>query len=614
MFTIGGTDLRYRLSLYITARSWPTTISVSSQGVINYNYDSVITSPGELTLSLPIDFLLDDTPGLSEKVLKVTANSSITVNVYISSQLSNEGYLALPKSQFMNEYIVVTQTPTVQAQFAVIATENTTTINMTFPTSVQYLGQTYSSQDVLTIGLNQSQLFQFISSTSDLTGTWITSDKPIMLISGNKRKKFSNENDNNLIEQLPPLSTWGIQYVLNAVPTSDIFMFRIVAGYNNTRVYAQGKINTTLDFAGYTDVELNTNTQMLLQCSLPCLVVAYNRHGLKSSWMINQIPVKQFLNYYKVTVPILSGTSFAGDVHVYIQINSNHTDGLLFNQSPISLTWSSVNDSDISVAHYTIPSSYSSATFNHQDSTISFGLGVYAVDSSRGYGYPGGQSLSVICKPKGRPADGFDNDCDYRTDEELPNGIDDDGDGIIDEDLIKSPLQLYIPSNFTSRSCAPQNISKNPQTTGNASATDDSRCIMSPISYTDDTINSSCGIQIDRRWFVSDDCNTSVSQTQRIIIAYPLQEYLEPPNRTAICPEDLSPSSIGQPLVYDGQDCPGVTLPLPSITYQETRNQACQIVISRYWTLKPTFLCGYPESYFQQIYLGKSIVKLLSGQ
>lgn len=32
-------------------------------------------------------------------------------------------------------------------------------------------------------------------------------------------------------------------------------------------------------------------------------------------------------------------------------------------------------------------------------------------------------------------SDSADNDCDYRVDEELLNGVDDDGDGLIDEDV-----------------------------------------------------------------------------------------------------------------------------------------------------------------------------------
>jgi len=37
-----------------------------------------------------------------------------------------------------------------------------------------------------------------------------------------------------------------------------------------------------------------------------------------------------------------------------------------------------------------------------------------------------------------------DNDCDGRVDEELMNGIDDDGDGLIDEDIASSECLFFF--------------------------------------------------------------------------------------------------------------------------------------------------------------------------
>ena len=52
----------------------------------------------------------------------------------------------------------------------------------------------------------------------------------------------------------------------------------------------------------------------------------------------------------------------------------------------------------------------------------------------------GGTNLSkpifFQCEPTTPiPGDVIDNDCDGRTDEERRNGVDDDGDGLVDEDL-----------------------------------------------------------------------------------------------------------------------------------------------------------------------------------
>ncbi|CAH1240520.1 MATN2 [Branchiostoma lanceolatum] len=51
------------------------------------------------------------------------------------------------------------------------------------------------------------------------------------------------------------------------------------------------------------------------------------------------------------------------------------------------------------------------------------------------------------------PGDGFDNDCDLRVDEEIENGIDDDGDGLIDEDLRFCVAPQNVPGDQADNDC-----------------------------------------------------------------------------------------------------------------------------------------------------------------
>ena len=62
---------------------------------------------------------------------------------------------------------------------------------------------------------------------------------------------------------------------------------------------------------------------------------------------------------------------------------------------------------------------------DHTSPIITFGAFMYGYAWRDSYGYPGGLRLADItgeCTGVDTPADGMDNDCDRRIDEELKNG------------------------------------------------------------------------------------------------------------------------------------------------------------------------------------------------
>lgn len=116
------------------------------------------------------------------------------------------------------------------------------------------------------------------------------------------------------------------------------------------------------------------------------------------------------------------------------------------------------------------------------------------------------------------PADGVDNDCDDRVDEEVSNSFDDDGDGLIDEDLATLPLQILSTSGSHTRlSCSGLD---DPNTIGVPGVEIDDKCHPVQMHHVDvpSQSNTFCRRAITRRWNGSDACGNTNSSDEFIEI------------------------------------------------------------------------------------------------
>lgn len=75
----------------------------------------------------------------------------------------------------------------------------------------------------------------------EMTGIHVTSDKPLVVYSGNKKTSVQYGHNggslDHLIEQIPPVSTWGLKFILTPVPiriTGD--EYKLLASEDNTEI------------------------------------------------------------------------------------------------------------------------------------------------------------------------------------------------------------------------------------------------------------------------------------------------------------------------------------------------------------------------------------------
>jgi len=190
--------------------------------------------------------------GVFRKGIEITADRPISVYCYNGIAATADGYLALPVSAWGTQYIAASYpvdhypaSPTDPAyiclawprggELAAIAAEDSTIVSV-YPTATTLLGSPRARY--YTKVLNKGDIFQVqdggsVPGMSDLTGSVVTSSKPIGLLSGHMRASIPVRypTKDHLIEMIPPRNTLGKRYFL--VPYGGRLggdLVRVIAG------------------------------------------------------------------------------------------------------------------------------------------------------------------------------------------------------------------------------------------------------------------------------------------------------------------------------------------------------------------------------------------------
>ncbi|EDV26273.1 uncharacterized protein TRIADDRAFT_54093 [Trichoplax adhaerens] len=575
-------------------------VSVSSKNTTDVSLPSSIQTKGM---------------GFTNRVVQVTSTENIAVwgNNYRSGSI--DSFLVLPRQLYGKRYVVAGYRPTLNSQLSIVASEQDTQINITFPAPITYNGTHYDSQTPLMMMLKAKMAFKYFHQFEDLTGTMITSSQDIAVYSGNEcaNVPFGQPFCDHLIEQLPSVDDLGTRYIVAGFGGRlghDIV--RITSAMPYTMVYLGNGTSKSLPTRGsHFEFEVNSGTAMYLNCSRPCLLTQYTKgrsvDSTNSDPMMIYIPaIDQYSKDYLFRPTLMLGTEIVH--YITIIIEKDQVSGLTLDGNPINSSISWVQAMGTQYVAAAIQVSGLDHQLRHSNPLVTFALLIYGHERVSAYGMLGGVSYGHHCNFAGVPGDLIDNDCDGRTDEELYNGIDDDNDGRIDEDLYRPFPTLYLPQNYTTITCQPMQFNASTEITGMASVGNiDPQCNNDTdiIPYYDDTmIISPCGVQILRKWSVADSCGNVVSGQQSIIARMAGQQSYQFPNHTSgSCPINSSLALNGQPIIEDPTDCPEIQIPQPNVTYQSISVFRCAYYVERIWTITPELLCG-PRAQFKQLIRG----------
>ncbi len=337
---------------------------------------------------------------------------------------SADAFCALAKESASTDYRVMsypnsqTATPYTSSQFAVAAFDDNTTVTIT-PSAKTLAGNPAGVP--FTVVLQQGQCIQVQTNPDidslDLTGSIVTTSNPVTVYGGHERTetpmgwisslpKNSSVSRDLLLETMPPTSTWGRSFVLNAVviddkgavdPNGDLM--RVLALNDNTVVTVNGNPWITLNHNQFMDSIITGPT--LVTSSGPILLGEiehsdYDQHsnGNGDPFLAIIPPVDQTFNHYTFflakddnmldqSVIISANTACVGDISL---------DGTPIPRSAFTPVPGTVNGQTFSICNYALIQGSHTISTNFQPEQ-GFTILAYGVGNVTSYGYTAGSLL-----------------------------------------------------------------------------------------------------------------------------------------------------------------------------------------------------------------------------
>jgi PKD repeat protein len=169
------------------------------------------------------------------------------------------------------------------SEFVVVATEDQTQVTIT-PSKVT--DKLKPANIPFTITLDKGELYQVQSMNltglpgqGDLTGSFISSDKPVAFYSGSWATTIPSTSLSawdHLYEQIPPVVSWGRTFVAVPLKSRTRDTYRILASTDQTNVKIAGVPAAVLDRGEFYEFSLGAGEPSLVESNHPVLLAQYS--------------------------------------------------------------------------------------------------------------------------------------------------------------------------------------------------------------------------------------------------------------------------------------------------------------------------------------------------
>jgi hypothetical protein len=291
----------------------------------NFSYTGSVSPQSFAEVPIPKSLQITANQAIENKGIHITSDADVTALLFLYAGGTADIALAIPNNALGAEYIAVGYQETLSArgysgghsEFVIVSNKNDT--HVTLIPSCTSIGGT-AAGSVLNIVLNQGQTYQYLcDNRTDVTGTKITSDKPVGVISGNACADIplGVKYCDVLSEMMFPVNTlFGTEFFSAPLPGNSSDVFRITAAYNGTVVTVdQGSIQNSyqLDAAQFKELQIEpgahfTSTKPI---SVTQYAVGSGQAGMGDPFQMQLIPVNAYKNTFKFYIPSDFSPSYA---------------------------------------------------------------------------------------------------------------------------------------------------------------------------------------------------------------------------------------------------------------------------------------------------------------
>ena len=360
------------------------------------------------------------------KAIIVRAESDRELTVYGGNleRLASDSFLSLPKQldqgQSTYKYIVASYNSFLvdepESFVAIVAQYDGTLLSIT-PRVNTMIGTTFTPAGATTnIALQEAETF-LIADFNDLTGLTVVSNKPLAVLSGQECTNVppSLNYCDHLVEQVPPVSSWGRQFATAPRKGRQVYnVFRVLASQCSTVVVVnctsrnttdQNSITNTYQLGEGSFVEFNvlSDQYCFVQGSANILVLQYSigreLDGAGDPSMTIVPAITQYCTRYSLpTIQSIDGSiNFLHYLNIFIPVEFYQQDLIFLDNQPLnsySLNFTTIEqDGDPLVYAAQVDLTEGVHTLNHTNPAATLGVIMYGFAFGRSYGHPGGLHL-----------------------------------------------------------------------------------------------------------------------------------------------------------------------------------------------------------------------------
>ena len=443
-------------------------ITTKESTLVNFTVSTIfeqlasdVARPGEITyINIPIGFVVfdstdeDDTTDSLYKGIHIKAEGNRRIVVFGQNEevASNDAYLALPiisrPAGSSYEYIPASvfgdQGNVQEAKDSValiIGTENDTQIIVEPPPLSQvpagiinslapFSGRFFPTFTVeqRTVTIQRFQTFYLQVRGQDISGTRIIANKPISFFSGHECAiiPLNSAPCDILIEQVPPVDTWGTEVVTIPLITRSNDTIKVFASQGSTTVnvthtdISSGMVTSdpsfTLDRNRFRELVISDYT--LIQSNNPIGVFQFSRSYLTDGNIISDpfmmwVPsCEQYRDSFAIAPapfdPSIRGTvvgrvAYVNYTNIAVPVEYFNASMITIDNNPINASdFRAIRRSDNSIWGYgaQLTLDEGAQVIRHQDPNAALSVTMYGFSNQQSWGCTGGTGLApvALCK------------------------------------------------------------------------------------------------------------------------------------------------------------------------------------------------------------------------